>query len=227
MASKLLFKNSLLPIGFLLMTNMLFAQFTIKGIVYDDSSEPLIGASVLIKGTTIGTVADLEGRFVLESPDSLPVLLISYTGYSNKEVKVKENKPLNIQLTAEVLLEESVFITGSRSTPRTTTRKGRKAARKSKVFRATESFVSAPTSVAPRRMDAKMSTSSAPKNIPLGYAEELVKSGTLTAGEINDFTKWELWEDIAKEDLEEWQQYWQFKPLERYALQLTLSLIHI
>ena len=221
MASKSLFNISLLSIALLLMTNSLFAQFTIKGTVYDDGSEPLIGASILIKGTTLGTVTDLDGNFALESPDSLPVLLISYTGYSNKEVKVEKNKTLSIQLTGGILLEESVVLTGSRSAPRTTSTKGRKTARKSSAFKSSRDFAYAASSIAPKSMGAEMSARSAPKNIALGYADELVKSGTLTAGEINDFSKWDLWEDIAKEDLEEWQQHWQFKPLERYALQLT------
>lgn len=221
MTSKSFFKISLFFIGFLGINHTLFAQFTIKGTVHDDLNTPLIGASVLIKGTPLGTVTDFDGNFALESPDSLPVLLISYTGYSNKEVKVKKHKSLTIKLTGGVLLEESVVITGSRSSARTTARKGRKAARKSSAFEATRDFAYVASSAAPRSMDTRMSTSSAPKNLPLGYANQLVKSGTLTAGEINDFSKWDLWEDIAKEDLEEWQQYWQFKPLERYALQLT------
>ncbi len=48
-----------------------------------------------------------------------------------------------------------------------------------------------------------------------------IKSGTLTAGEINDFQKWKLWEDIAAEDLNEWQQHWNISPLERYSVQLV------
>lgn len=47
-----------------------------------------------------------------------------------------------------------------------------------------------------------------------------VKAGTLTAGEINDFSKWELWKDISENDLNSWQKYWQMKPEERYAVQV-------
>ncbi|MFK7978577.1 MAG: carboxypeptidase-like regulatory domain-containing protein [Saprospiraceae bacterium] len=221
MTSKSLFKISLFFIGFLLISNVLLAQFTIKGTVYDDLNTRLIGTNILIKGTTLGTITDLDGNFALESPDSLPVLLISYTGYSNKEVKVEKNKALTIQLTGVTLLDEVVMTKSSPSVPRTTSRTSRKASSKSSVFKSSRDFAYAASSVVPRSMGAEMSTSSAPKNVPLGYADKLVKSGTLTAGEINDFTKWDLWEDIAKEDLEEWQQHWQFKPLERYALQLT------
>lgn len=218
MVTKSFVNISLCAIGLFLITNSLFAQFTIKGIVYDDLSEPLIGANILIKGTTLSTITDLGGRFSLESPDSLPVLIISYTGFSNKEVKViKKNTPLDIQLTEGVLLEESVvtMTIGSRSAPRTASRTSHSA----KVSKRDYSYAAA-ESIAPSRMTPKISAITAVKNTHLGV-EENAKAGMLTAGEINDFTKWDLWEDIAKEDLEEWQQHWQFKPLERYGLQLT------
>ncbi len=48
-----------------------------------------------------------------------------------------------------------------------------------------------------------------------------IHAGTLTAGEINDFSKWEMWEDISSIILQQWQQRWQLKPLERYSVQLT------
>ncbi len=46
-------------------------------------------------------------------------------------------------------------------------------------------------------------------------------SGVLTAGEIHDFSKWELWQDIAENDLVKWQKYWKFSPLKRFSVQLT------
>ncbi len=49
---------------------------TIHGIVSDDNGDPLIGASVLVKGTTLGTVTDLEGRFSLTTQDSCATLVV-------------------------------------------------------------------------------------------------------------------------------------------------------
>ena len=198
-----------------LATNDLLAQVIIKGTVYDDAMETLIGASVLIKGTTIGTITDIDGNFELESPDSTPVLLVNYTGYTNKEVKVDKNKPLTIQLGGAVMLSEVVVSAG-----RHKFYKKASTASRAVISSADYSYAAA-ESAAPRRMDAKINSIAVVKNSPLGYDIENARAGMLTAGEINDFTKWDLWEDIAKEDLEEWQQYWQYKPLERYALQLT------
>lgn len=48
-----------------------------------------------------------------------------------------------------------------------------------------------------------------------------IKAGTLTAGEVNDFTKWSLWTDMTAPTLKVWQDHWQIKPVERYSVQLT------
>lgn len=53
-----------------------------------------------------------------------------------------------------------------------------------------------------------------------GTVETGSKAGTLTAGEIHDFSKWKLWEDLAETDLNAWQAYWQVTPQNRYAVQL-------
>ena len=67
-----------------------FAQTTIKGKVQDESNkEPLIGASIIIKNTTIGTVTDYDGEFSLKADQDLPLtLIVSYLGYITKEVEV-------------------------------------------------------------------------------------------------------------------------------------------
>lgn len=198
-----------------LITDNLLAQITIKGTVYDDAMETLIGASVLIKGTTIGTVTGLDGNFKLESPDSTPVLVVNYTGYNSEEVKVVKNVPVKIQLSGGVMLSEVVVA-------KSIGRAYKKSSPASYSTRSSAGYsYAAAESAAPRRIDAKLSAIAAPKDVPLGYGIENTNAGMLTAGEINDFTKWDLWEDIAKEDLAEWQQHWQYQPLERYALQLT------
>lgn len=64
------------------------AQKTVTGTVADISGEPLIGASILVKGTTSGTVSDIDGSFSLAVPTSTATLVVSYTGYATKEVEV-------------------------------------------------------------------------------------------------------------------------------------------
>ncbi|MCB9080319.1 MAG: SusC/RagA family TonB-linked outer membrane protein [Lewinellaceae bacterium] len=75
-----------------------YAQRTISGTVTDESGEPLIGASVLVKGTTTGTVTDLDGTYSLNVPANATVLLFSYTGYENKEVTLGASNVIDVSL---------------------------------------------------------------------------------------------------------------------------------
>lgn len=92
-----------------------FAQTTISGSVSDATSkEPLIGASITIKGTIAGTLADSKGGFNLKVK-SLPVTLrISAIGYSTEEVIVKDASPLNISLKEDIGSLAEITITGNR-----------------------------------------------------------------------------------------------------------------
>lgn len=59
----------------------------IKGVVKDRSGEPIIGANVLVKGTSIGTISDMDGNFILDVPVDC-TLQISYIGFNTQEIKV-------------------------------------------------------------------------------------------------------------------------------------------
>ncbi len=77
---------------------------TVSGIVKDSNGEPIIGASVLEKGTTNGTITDLDGKFTL-SVSSNAVLQISYIGYKTLEVKATPNMGVTLQEDTETLDE--------------------------------------------------------------------------------------------------------------------------
>ena len=83
---------------------------TLKGVVKDVKNEPLIGVNVLIKGTTIGAITDLDGAFTLNVKKG-DVLVISYTGYETQEVVVKDNSPLNIVLKENLTELNEVVVT--------------------------------------------------------------------------------------------------------------------
>ncbi len=94
-------------------STMLHAQggVTVKGTVTDDAAEPLIGATVVVKGqTTIGTVTDIDGNFQLQVPSEQSVLVISYVGMSTKEVKVGKQHLINVSLSEDAQLEEVVVV---------------------------------------------------------------------------------------------------------------------
>lgn len=93
------------------------AQFTASGQVVDDQGDPLIGVSVLLKGGTVGTVTDVDGRFSIECPGSAAILTFSYVGFVTVEQQVDPTST-NITVTMEMgsaELEE-VVITGLATT---------------------------------------------------------------------------------------------------------------
>lgn len=84
---------------------------SITGKVADVNGDPLIGVSVVLKGTTSGTITDFSGSFTLTSNSSNPVLLVSYVGYTTQEVVVK-SIPVNIVLTETSEQLEEVVVVG-------------------------------------------------------------------------------------------------------------------
>ena len=89
-----------------------FAQKTaMTGVVLDaDNQEPLIGVTVMEKGTTNGTMTDIDGRFSI-SVNSNATLVFSYVGYTNQEVSVKGEKNIVVKMAStSVALDEMVVI---------------------------------------------------------------------------------------------------------------------
>lgn len=112
-------KSVLLLVAISLLLSAHFAvkpPHTIHGIVKDDNGDPLIGASILVKGTTLGTVTDLEGRFSLTTQDSCATLVVSYTGYETQEIKSAcAGKPIRVKLApSNVSLSEVIVLGGGR-----------------------------------------------------------------------------------------------------------------
>jgi TonB-linked SusC/RagA family outer membrane protein len=87
------------------------AQRTVSGTITDDGGEPLIGASILVKGTSSGTVTDIDGSYSLEVPDGSTTLVVSYTGFETREVAVGASNLLDITMSEGVALDE-VVVTG-------------------------------------------------------------------------------------------------------------------
>ena len=80
-----------------------FAQTTVNGLVIDNNREPVIGASVLVKGTTTGTATDFDGRFTLKVPEGNSILVISYVGCETREIAA--NSP---ELQSGIVMRENV-----------------------------------------------------------------------------------------------------------------------
>lgn len=83
------------------------AQRTITGTITDSDGEALISASVLVKGTSIGTVSDFDGKFTLKNvPDDAAILVASYTGYGTQEIDIKGLSSVAIALDEGSVLDE-------------------------------------------------------------------------------------------------------------------------
>tara|TARA_R110002051_G_scaffold117009_1_gene190595 strand:- start:1250 stop:4237 length:2988 start_codon:yes stop_codon:yes gene_type:complete len=93
---------------------MLFSQSTISvsGTVTDNENQPLPGASVVLKGTTTGTQTDFDGNFVLDNVPSNGVLLISYIGYTSKEISINNQTSILLSLQEDTQSLDEVVVIG-------------------------------------------------------------------------------------------------------------------
>ena len=86
-------------------------NIAVSGTVSDAAGEPLIGASVVVKGqTSLGTVTDFDGNFALKVPSESSVLVISYVGMTTKEVKVGKERNFKVTLQDDTQLEEVIVV---------------------------------------------------------------------------------------------------------------------
>ncbi|CAA0216409.1 TonB-dependent receptor [Tenacibaculum maritimum] len=115
------FKNLLLVVLFFT-TAIVFGQAKLTGIVVDEMGEPLPGANVMEKGTTNGTSTDFDGKFVLKSKSNKGAVIVSFVGYSNKQVAFSSSKVNlgKIQLEASNTLDEIVVTATSFAVDRKT-----------------------------------------------------------------------------------------------------------
>lgn len=91
----------------------LSAQFSVSGTVVDGSNTPLIGVSVLVEGTTTGTVTDLDGNFNVSAPDGSTALVFSYTGFSTQVVPISRGmSSLSVTLKEDIARLDEVVVTG-------------------------------------------------------------------------------------------------------------------
>ena len=105
-----IFFRMMLSAAVMLSTVTAFAQDVVTGTVTDDNGEPLIGAGVTYKGTTIGVVTDLDGRYSIERMPG-ETLQFSSIGMTSKEVQVSDQKEINVRLeTDNLVLEDAVVI---------------------------------------------------------------------------------------------------------------------
>jgi len=186
-----------------------------------DETGPLPGATITIKGTTTRAESDFDGNYGIDAKMG-DVLIFSFIGYDSVEATVTK-RIINVEMPSNVTLDE-VVVNAYRSTPKayssvavtTVTSKtieGRPSATVSETLKNTIPGLA--VEVSADYAIGKESESIIKSNI------KAEKAGQLTAGEVNDFSKWEYWEGLTKEELAEWSKLWVMSPTYRYSVILT------
>ena len=96
----------------------LSAQTTIKGVVTDESGEPLIGAGVVVEGTTIGTVTGIDGDYELTVPADAVNLVFSFIGLSDQTVPIAGQTVINVVLKVDSTFLDEVVVVGYQTVKR-------------------------------------------------------------------------------------------------------------
>jgi TonB-linked SusC/RagA family outer membrane protein len=104
-------KVHLLLLLWLFLPIMSYAQTAITGTVTEEDGTPLIGASIVIKGTTTSTAADIDGKFTFSGVTPDQILVVSYLGFDTKEITVGNETVFNITLNNSTIALEQVVVT--------------------------------------------------------------------------------------------------------------------
>lgn len=100
---------------------LVYGQTTVRGTITDDDGFPLVGATVLANGTTVGSVTDFDGKYELSVPEEVTELVISYTGYETQTIILSGQTVLDVVMSEGVALDEIVVTGYTVTTKRQTT----------------------------------------------------------------------------------------------------------
>lgn len=108
------FKSRLICLVLLLQTALLIHAngIEIKGVITDESDLPMIGVSIMIKGTTIGVITNLDGAFSINAPNKDIILEISYIGYKTAQIKVGNESFINIKMEPDTQTLDELVVVG-------------------------------------------------------------------------------------------------------------------
>ena len=104
-------KLLLLVLIFISGTSYLMAQSSVTGKVTDENGNGVPGANIIIKGTSSGTITDIDGNFSINTSSS-DILIVTYVGYSTQEIVVGSQTDINIQLNEDIAALDEIVVTG-------------------------------------------------------------------------------------------------------------------
>ena len=102
----------LLVVAFVLSLTSAFAQITVSGTITSEDKQPLIGATIVVKGTGTGMVTDLDGKYSLQVPDQNAVLMVSYTGFAEQQITVGTQTTIDFELKVDVQRLNELVVVG-------------------------------------------------------------------------------------------------------------------
>lgn len=85
---------------------------TVSGIVTDEDGNPVPGITVIIKGTTLGTVTDFDGKYSIEVPNESDILVFSFVGMTTQEISVSGESNISVKMLSDTELLEDVVVVG-------------------------------------------------------------------------------------------------------------------
>jgi TonB-linked SusC/RagA family outer membrane protein len=88
------------------------AQQVISGIIFDESGIPLLGASIVAKGTIVGVTSDFDGKFTITMPTGVSVIKISYVGYRTTEINIEGKDSITVNLSLDAAALQEVIVVG-------------------------------------------------------------------------------------------------------------------
>jgi TonB-dependent starch-binding outer membrane protein SusC len=105
-------KIFLMLIILIISTSGVFAQIKVTGTVLDTEKQPVIGANVVVKGTTTGTMTDVNGKFAISVPSSSSIITFSFIGFVAQDFLVGNNTVINVTMEAESKALSEVVVIG-------------------------------------------------------------------------------------------------------------------
>jgi hypothetical protein len=238
-------KSTLLIIVALFISHSLYAQVKMfTGRVVDEKGYPLAGVSVFMKGSRTGTSTDTAGKYRINIPvTAVPcMLMISYVGFEPKQIRIGkkelESKDFTTTIAQSSHSLDEVVVVGYSTAKKSYVTGSVAGVSSDKAFYTTTPAHSKPLAEA---LDGKVaglsitSGSSTPakeafyEEVSKGEAKSDVKiekraagqSKVLTAGEVNDFSKWKLWEGYSEKEFKSHSESWGMKPAQRYSVQVV------
>jgi len=94
------------------MVSTMFAQRTIQGRISENTGEGLIGATVLVQGTSIGTATDMDGNYSLQVPENASTLIFSYTGFQTQVIEIGVSNVIDVVMLADYVTINEIVVLG-------------------------------------------------------------------------------------------------------------------